>query len=108
MTYRQGRVQAILEDLTESRQAQQAAKVAQQAHMAVHEKADFERILRANREKEEQDAQLAAQARFICTCAPSFVGRRIAVLLHCQIRWHGALLFAASPLVRRLRYARHV
>jgi hypothetical protein len=56
-------MQAILEDLTESRQAQQAAKVVQRAHVAEHEKEDFERILRVNREKEAADAQLAAQAR---------------------------------------------
>ena len=58
-------VQAILEDLHDSRQAQQAAKVAQQAHMAAHEKAEFERILRVNQEKEAQERSLAEQV-----CAP--------------------------------------
>ena len=57
-------LQAIMEDLAESRKAQQAARVVQQAGMAEQEQADFERILRANWEKAAQEAQLAAQARF--------------------------------------------
>ena len=56
-------MQAILEDLTDSRQAQQAAKITQQASMALHEKEDFERILKVTREKEAADATLAAQVR---------------------------------------------
>ena len=52
-------MQAILEDLHASRQAQQAVKLTQQAEMARHEKSEFERIIRVNRAKEEQDANLA-------------------------------------------------
>lgn len=51
--------QAILEDLHSSRQAQQAAKLTQQAEMAQHEKSEFERIIRVNRAKEEHEAGLA-------------------------------------------------
>jgi hypothetical protein len=54
-------VQAILEDLAQSRKSQQTARVAQQALMAMHEKQDFERILQVNREQEQQDAKLASQ-----------------------------------------------
>jgi hypothetical protein len=58
-------MQAILDDLYESRQAQQAAKVIQQANMAKHEKAEFERILQVNREKQAQEQQLAHQVRVL-------------------------------------------
>jgi hypothetical protein len=56
-------VQVILEDLHTSRQQQQAARVVQQAEVALREKAEFERILRANREKEAEEASMHDKVR---------------------------------------------
>lgn len=58
-------VQAILDDLHSSRQAQKAAKLVQQAEMAEREKSDFERIIQVNRAKERQCAKMTSQVNFI-------------------------------------------
>lgn len=58
-------LQAILDDLHSSRQAQKAAKLVQQAEMAEREKGEFERIIAVNRVKEAQSAKLASQVHFV-------------------------------------------
>eukprot|EP00192_Tetraselmis_astigmatica_P006293 CAMPEP_0117697422 /NCGR_PEP_ID=MMETSP0804-20121206/29224_1 /TAXON_ID=1074897 /ORGANISM="Tetraselmis astigmatica, Strain CCMP880" /LENGTH=512 /DNA_ID=CAMNT_0005511679 /DNA_START=123 /DNA_END=1661 /DNA_ORIENTATION=+ len=52
-------------DLMSAREAQQHAKLKQMADQAVAERAEFERILRANRAKEEEEAQQASAQRTI-------------------------------------------
>lgn len=63
-------MQAILEDLHSSRQAQQAVKLTQQAEMAQHENSEFERIIRVNQAKEEQDSALAKKVWLMKINAP--------------------------------------
>lgn len=58
-------VQAILDDLHTSRQAQKAAKLVQQAEMAEREKSEFERIIAVNRVKEAQTDKLASQVTIL-------------------------------------------
>lgn len=55
-------------DLHTSREAQKAAKITQQAEMAVLETKEFQRILRSNKEKEHQEMKLTVQV-----CSPSLV-----------------------------------
>ena len=56
------RQRIIQEDLLIAREAQQQAKIKQMADQAMAERAEFERILRANREKE---AEESAQVRIV-------------------------------------------
>jgi len=59
------RQRLIQEDLLIAREAQQQAKIKQMSDQAMAERAEFERILRANREKEAEEAAQASAQRTI-------------------------------------------